>query len=873
MLIKQNSNKILKNLLQKFFGAKVLLSIIFIALSILLFWAGDRFGQPVKAFVGPVIEEVKKNIQDLSYLIKNPSSKKFISNKETLSFDIDFLDLQDLDNRRKLAVENYSLKFVENNFISANMSFQGQKFPVKIKLKGSTAHEHQGVKKWSFKVQLKGDSRFNGMQSFSLMDPKRRNWQMEWFYRSALKEEGIISKKYDFINVSINGVDMGLYAFDEGFNKTMLERNQRRDGPIISFKDDSFWLEGAAYGALSPNEWGDYYLSAPIEIKNSKNNTITQNAQKAIDLMAAFRRGELPARKVFDIDKLAKTMALGDIFKSSHGFLPFNSVFYYNPIIHRLEPIPDDTYSETGLMPDGIFRFNDYWVTGIFLDQITSDFDFAEAYLRELYRMTRDESYLDSLLMKYGNEINENKNAFSADSIIRIYGDLNPSRIYGSIKTLRQILNPHVAVIANFEKFTPQGVALKIASSTPLPIEIISINIDDKFKLLPCKLDEKKCVNKIKGRGHNSVLNYSEYEFVYPESFDISLYSKSLDDVGSIKVNYRILGSDNIRSDSIFGYKAFDNTRIIIDPKLMNPNYKEFKFIDYDEIGKVIKIKPGFWRLENDLIIPENYIFILGNSTTIDFINSASIISYSPILFEGTEEFPIKLISSDVSSGSLTVFSNGKKSKLTNVVIDGLVNKSDSTGAVTFFESPVDIKNTSFLNINSEDALNIINTSFTIVDSIFSNNFSDSLDIDFGVGAVENTKFNNSGNDAIDLSGSNVDIYSTFISNSGDKAISIGENSFTRIDKSEISSCKIGVAMKDQSSAIINDILINDCKYGVAIYQKKPDFGPANAIIDSIAIEGSYIDYIVEENSTLLLDGIELIGEFKNVYQRLYEEI
>ena len=56
-----------------------------------------------------------------------------------------------------------------------------------------------------------------------------------------------------------------------------------------------------------------------------------------------------------------------------------------------------------------------------------------------------------------------------------------------------------------------------------------------------------------------------------------------------------------------FGYKAFDNTRIIIDPKLMNPNYKEFKFIDYDEIGKVIKIKPGFWRLENDLIIPENF--------------------------------------------------------------------------------------------------------------------------------------------------------------------------------------------------------------------------------------------------------------------------
>ena len=823
---------------------------------------GDLFGESLKVL------EVKQSVRGIVTFIKNPSYKGFfISPKETVSFDINFRDFQELNNRRKLALENYSLKFVENDYISADMTFQGQKFPVKIKLKGSTAYEHQLVKKWSFKVKLKGDSRFMGMKSFSLMDPKRRNYMMEWLYRVALKEEGIISKKYDFVNVSINGSKMGLYAFDEEFNKTLLERNLRRDGPVISLKDDSFWLEKAAW-TLPPNEWGDYYLSAPIEIKNSKNNITTKHSQEAIDLLSAFRRGELSVSKVFDIEKLAKTMAIGDILKAGHGFYPFNSIFYYNPIIHKLEPIPDDAYGEDHFQEDGIFRY-DGSPAGTYLDQITDDFDFAEAYLRELNRVTNT-SFLDNLLLKYSKEISENQKAFTADFLVGETVKLPSDMLHNNINTLNENLNPHVAVIANFEKSNVGGVTLKIAASTPLPVELISLTIDDEFTLLPCNLDEKKCVHKIKGKEHQNVMNFSEHEFFYPESFDISLYPNLSASVGLLKVNYRILGSDVIRSDSIFSYKAYDSARIIKDSKLMNPNYKEFKFLDYDEVGKAIKIKQGVWKLEKDLIIPKNYTFSAGPNTTIDFINSADILSYSPILFEGTKESPIKFISSNASSGSITVFANGKKSKLINVVIDGLVNSSDSSGAVTFFESPVDIKNTSFMNINSEDALNIINTSFSIEDSIFSGNYSDSLDVDFGVGAVKNTKFINSGNDAVDLSGSNVDISFIFISNSGDKGISVGEHSVTRIDKSEVYFSKIGLAVKDDSFALVNDVTIKNCEYGVALYQKKPDFGPAHVVVTSISIEGSDHDYIVEENSTLLVDTIEVPGEFKNIYERLY---
>ena len=179
MLIKKSPNKILKILLHEFSSAKrrVLISIILIIWSILLVAIGDLFGESLKVL------EVKQSVRGIVTFIKNPSYKGFfISPKETVSFDINFRDFQELNNRRKLALENYSLKFVENDYISADMTFQGQKFPVKIKLKGSTAYEHQLVKKWSFKVKLKGDSRFMGMKSFSLMDPKRRNYMMAVSY-------------------------------------------------------------------------------------------------------------------------------------------------------------------------------------------------------------------------------------------------------------------------------------------------------------------------------------------------------------------------------------------------------------------------------------------------------------------------------------------------------------------------------------------------------------------------------------------------------------------------------------------------------------------------------------------------------------------
>ena len=99
------------------------------------------------------------------------------------------------------------------------------------------------------------------------------------------------------------------------------------------------------------------------------------------------------------------------------------------------------------------------------------------------------------------------------------------------------------------------------------------------------------------------------------------------------------------------------------------------------------------------------------------------------------------------------------------------------TGSVTFYESKVFIKNCKFYNNFSEDALNIVRSTFSISNTSFSNNFQDALDIDFCKGKINKSFFFFSGNDAIDISGSKINLKQIEIHHTSDKGISVGESS------------------------------------------------------------------------------------------------
>jgi len=235
-----------------------------------------------------------------------------------------------------------------------------------------------------------------------------------------------------------------------------------------------------------------------------------------------------------------------------------------------------------------------------------------------------------------------------------------------------------------------------------------------------------------------------------------------------------------------------------------------------------------------------------------------------------------------------------KKSFFSNIVLSNLsdfdYDQLNISGGINFYQSDVDINSCLIINGLAEDAINIVRSNFLINNCTFKNSFSDAVDIDFSSGTIADSTFLDIGNDSIDLSGSNVQIEGIKINNSSDKGISIGEKSHVNINHIDISNAKIALAVKDKSTVYIDKklrtsssgvpyegVIINNCEYGIAIYQKKPEYGPAEVFVGrsdqiykNILIKDTEDHFIVEYGSFLKVGSQRVENYRSNVFKKIY---
>lgn len=780
-----------------------------------------------------------------------------LSEPERINIDIGFTDYQQLAERRKLALENQTLYGIENDWINAEIRYKTDTIPVRLRLKGGGTEEHLAGSRWSLRVETRDNKALFGMTEFSLMDPQRRGFLLEWLFRRVMREEGVISKRYEFIEVIINGENKGVYAIDEHYGKTMIEASQRREGLVVRFAQERLWFERAAF-YLYPFQFDDYYFTADVDAIDSgrikRDELLSRQLEKTANLLEAFRNGDLPTHEVFDVDKLAKFMAVGDVIGAYHGFGIFNMKFYYNPITSKLEPVIDDNFNETDFKPGRrLFRLQDAYNKGAFLKQIFRDLVFVEKYIQELERVS-EKSYVDNILSELDDEITRN-----LEILYRDYPSYRFPRdqLYENRASLCVILNPHRGIKAYFQQKLADSIILGIATCKALPMEILSVT-DGSNTLFP-----KQGRTILAGKDYASPVVYEEIEFNLPDGIDWA------ESIPELKVNYKILGTNRLRSESVIPYPSFNQQFLTSDFIRQEPNFDDFLFLRVDSSRDEIRVERGSWVLNQNLIIPEGYTFIVNAGTNLDLTNSAKILSYSPITFVGLEDSPITISSSDSTGQGIVVLSSGGKSILENVIFTNLSAPSQNgwelTGAITFYESPVYISKCRFLENRAEDALNLIRSEFNIEDSLFKNSLSDALDADFSNGYISRTSFIDSGNDAIDFSWSVVEISKCYIDGAGDKGLSVGESSKVSVNQIEIKNTKIAAASKDMSELTIVKINIYDSEIGLAAYQKKPEFGPAHISATNVNSMNVPVLHLIEEKSVLMLEDIRIDGTEKDV--------
>jgi len=772
-----------------------------------------------------------------------------LDNVNSIKINIDDSAYQQLELYRNKALKNGVIDKSLKKYVRATINYKGKEMPIKLRLKGDWI-DHLKGEKWSFRIKVTGNNSFLGLKSFSIQSPRTRSFLHEWFMHQVYLREGVLTTRYEFFPVIVNGKQMGVYALEEHFDKQLVENKGKREGPIIKFNEEGVWEtrigDPDGYHSLP-------YFAAAEVIPFKQNRTMTnpvlkQHFKTAQSLLLRYKAFDKNIEEIFDLDKLAKFYALTDLANTDHALIWHNLRFYYNPVSRKLEPIAYDCYPEKIEMsanqpifgyskdktafPDynfihySIFNNNSFKALYVsYLKKFSSS-----KYLNTLFNeLDPDLDLFGKLLTKEYPSSKFNK-AFYWNSIKAIqealpdyinsdikyslqdysFEDLTNTKTYYYNTGLKAYLNPFQDSVIN---------VIQLVNFHSTPVTIIGYGLKQKKDSIIC-LELGKVVDK------------------FSKSLPVHLLSlpKSVKKI-YFTANHGILDTLNI---SISKWAV--NKKIItpID-SLFVSDLPDIPFIEINTLSKLLTIKKGDHVLSVDLIVPQGWTLVLEKGTEIDLINKAAIISYSPVHAEGSKEENILIYSSDSTGQGVTVIDSYGNSLFQNVVFNHLTTLTKYgwhlTGAVTFYQSNVIIENCTFKNNSCEDAINLIQSNFTFSNSIIENTFSDGLDSDFSNGTISYSIFKNTGNDCIDLSGSDVEIKYCEIENSGDKGISGGENSTVKIENTKVNKAKIAVASKDLSTVIVNSITFQNVDYGFVAFQKKPEFGPAKIIVKNTKTE------------------------------------
>lgn len=808
-------------------------------------------------FSYPYIAKNKNKILNVFSLVSNDFYNfVFLESPKEFVIDIKYKNLEKIQKDRIKALKKG--KLLSSKFVSAKIKYNNLVYDVKLRLKGDHL-DHLFGEKWSFRIKTKGENTIMGMKRFSIQQPGTRNFLGEWIFHKALKDNGIIGLRYEFINVILNGKNLGIYAIEEHFEKRLLENNSRKDGPIIKFNENSYW----EYHAITPRNKRHFGINENI-YKNSivdgysRTDSLDANYKKAFSMLRSYRAGSINFNDIFDLELFAKHYAISRVFSAYHGEVWHNRRFYFNPITEKLEPIGFDADALTSSIEDEEYFNNNifyHWMNSeknnyeliakiVFYLEKFSNQNFISNYHRELKyyeRLLFSESF--TYLDDYQELIENNQNE------IKKFLDSPSSQIFSNCFYLNQ---------------TEDSITFKIANSNPWPVKVHSLVYKNKKipinnVILPGK-DNGGAINFFNFSISNDKIPIEDEDFSLEKSF----FEKSI--IGSSKkLKYKIYKWNY--------HNNFSNENLALYNH--QTDLEEFDFLEVNDSNQIV-FKNGRINISEQLFIPKGYKIIINENTTIDINNGSSIISYSPFYCLGTLDSKVTFQSSDSSGQGLFVLNNEEKSVFHYTEFINLSNPEKNswslTGAVTFYNADVELKNCNFINnIKGDDFLNIVKSNFLIYSTNFINVNADAIDSDFSSGSIINSSFYNCGNDAIDFSGSTVKVSNASMRKIGDKAVSAGENSSLEIENLVIDDAAIAICSKDYSNVSGKNIAINNSSIGVTAFQKKPEFGPSIINIAGLKTVDLEVDFLIESGSSCEIDGVNIKNSsLKKVKDILY---
>ena len=820
---------------------------------------------------------------------------------KTIHLSINFKNFQKIALKREQALEIGKLEANSTDYVKANIADDNHPMECEVRLKGDLS-DHWSESKWSLRVNMIKGNTLLGMSRFSLQDPVTRLNTNEWLYLQTLKREGLLSVRYDFVNLKINGKDMGIYAIEEHFSKEFIESNERRQGVVVSFDDYLNWRKEPANKVRNINV-KTLYRSLPVKVRDSnrvkKNPILLKQTETAFHIVRKLQDGTMNGDEIFSPEKLGKFLAICHIWHAPHNLQINNINFFYNPISAQLEPIGFDAWANSPTAnPYCYFTAGDseyswfnhalrsprvayHYIKALSLfskknyeqslkaDLIEEEVKFRRLITRDLWGRSSA-----SIWRNFTSLLNcEPWNAFELRNA-RIRDELSEKQPISAFGILSENNETLEIVLRNALTQPVEIIGFVINSEQFSALDNLVIPIDENFDykvwqssfVLPVQKFENQ---KIKG----------EFRFNLKPNLKFGMNLET-----PIYILARLLGLD---SEPL---KIKLPVNYAIKKKLLPFSKTGKKALD--DLGFISKLYPnqylvsaGNHRVTTDLFVPADCTLLFKPNTSLLFDENCSIISLGSIMATGNVRQPIRFTSSGSSWAGILVYQSSIPSKFEHCIfqnINGVGNASNPngidregwnmTGSVNLYHTEAAILNCRFDNLFTEDALNIIHSSFELNDSNFTNLFSDGFDGDFVRGAISNCNFEKIQGDGVDFSGSDVSISECHFHDIKDKAVSAGEKSKLEIDTISAVSVGYGVVSKDQSEVFLSKSSIHNAGVAaIAAYQKKPEFGPAKIYVRDTGFSDSSQNFMIQSQSYCEHDSVRVETHDFSA-QSLYQE-
>jgi len=792
------------------------------------------------------LDEITKDLDIVTFNIILPNNnlkllKIYKSNAKNPSSDLLHAKDKSLDN---------------NDYIKTSIKINNEIYQAKIKF-----HALSGVAdKSSYRIKFDKDKLYDGMKTISLLDLNRFNAPMAYSYYLQEKYLGlkVINK---FARVKINGLDQGIYRFEERLGKELLEKNNLSGVDIIKFNNT--WDH-----QYEDNHNHPFVYSQPsIEFDNISNIDI---GQKYI-LGKILNQKNNNIFKYIDKDYWARYMAILAIYGDHRSIYGDNAKYMYNTANGKIYPFLRTEFHLHELITTDNFSFDQAlynasldnnqkikrFYSGLFVDLI-QDNELRALRNKYLYQFVTDRK---KILEMY-DEINEkmlqitdvDPSNVGPTRFYRIVAGTKRAYLESNLDTIERYLS-YSKVYVNLHRYNQNSYLLEIEADTNSPVKINNISLDTNLtKELYIKENDTNIASLV---GINNLTNY----------FTRHMFQLELDHTASTtptKKSFLLYTEDDkfeindlqISFVNTITKKEVPKNKVLISTSDYPLQYFEYDFnsiiaqyknIEFNSNTKQYVFKPGEYRIYDNLIFPYGSKVVIREGVRIYLSENKSILVYGDLNINGTKDN--KVIISNLTKNKpfgvvASIGDNNTNTTINYLEIyggkDAILNGSFFSGALSLYSNNnVEIMNSYIHHNNGDDGLNIKNSNVMIENNIFNANSADQIDLDYGTGHINNNSFifnsitknyslvhisKDDNGDGLDLSGSEIIVQENSFDGFPDKGISVGERTLALVSNNNFLNNKSAITAKDQSKVYLYKNIYKNNKISIEMYQKKKVF-------------------------------------------------